>query len=111
MTYNPPTAQVTQEKDVTHGNIQPNTKSKKDKNMEPSGKKTEIIINPSKSDIQELKSFADFVLTERGDFWHPDPEQDRKLGGPVPINVLVKIVLLHQNQKQILKNYVQVNPI
>jgi len=82
MTYNPPTAQVTQEKDVTHGNIQPNTKSKKDKNMEPSGKKTEIIINPSKSDIQELKSFADFVLTERGDFWHPDPEQDRKLGGP-----------------------------
>ena len=82
MTYNPPTAQVTQQKDVTYGNVQPNTKAKKGKNMEPSGKKTEIIINPSKSDIQELKSFADFILTERGDFWHPDPEQDRKLGGP-----------------------------
>ena len=22
------------------------------------------------------------VIHERGDFWHPDPEQDRKLGGP-----------------------------
>jgi len=82
MTYNPPTAQVTQQKDVTYGNVQPNTKAKKGKKMEPSGKKTEVIINPSKSDIQEIKSFADYILSERGDYWHPDPEQDRKLGGP-----------------------------
>jgi len=24
----------------------------------------------------------DEVIAERGDFWHPDPEKDRKLGGP-----------------------------
>ncbi len=24
----------------------------------------------------------DKMLNERGDFWHPDPEKDKKLGGP-----------------------------
>lgn len=28
-----------------------------------------------------MKTFKQFV-TEAGDYWHPDPEQDRKLGGP-----------------------------
>ena len=22
------------------------------------------------------------TITERGDYWHPDPEKDKKLGGP-----------------------------
>ena len=26
--------------------------------------------------------FTEEVIQERGDFWHPDPEEDRKLGGP-----------------------------
>ena len=30
-----------------------------------------------------MKTFKQFV-TEAGDYWHPDPEQDRKLGGPGP---------------------------
>lgn len=28
-----------------------------------------------------MKTFKNFVV-EAGDYWHPDPEQDRKLGGP-----------------------------
>ena len=28
-----------------------------------------------------MKTFKKFV-TEAGDYWHPDPAQDRKLGGP-----------------------------
>jgi hypothetical protein len=80
MTYNPPTAQVTAQKDVTHGSVQPTTKSDK-KKMNTSNKKTEVIINPSKKDIQEKKigSFSDFVKLGESDHWHPDPEKDRKL--------------------------------
>jgi hypothetical protein len=80
MTYNPPTAQVTAQKDVTHGSVQPTTKSDK-KKMNTSNKKTEVIINPSKKDIQEKKigSFSDFLKLDEADHWHPDPEKDRKL--------------------------------
>ena len=28
-----------------------------------------------------MKTFKKFVI-EAGDYWHPDPAQDRKLGGP-----------------------------
>ena len=28
-----------------------------------------------------MKTFKHFV-TEAGDYWHPDPEKDRQLGGP-----------------------------
>tara|TARA_B100001113_G_scaffold290079_1_gene246089 strand:+ start:111 stop:281 length:171 start_codon:yes stop_codon:yes gene_type:complete len=24
----------------------------------------------------------DKMIVERGDYWHPDPDKDRKLGGP-----------------------------
>jgi|SaaInlV_120m_DNA_3_1039746.scaffolds.fasta_scaffold18147_2 hypothetical protein len=27
---------------------------------------------------------SEATIIERGDFWHPDPEQDKKLGGPGP---------------------------
>lgn len=30
-----------------------------------------------------MKTFKQFV-TEAGDYWHPDPEKDRRLGGPGP---------------------------
>jgi hypothetical protein len=80
MTYNPPTAQVTSQKDVTYGSVQPRTKSDK-KKINTKNKKTEIIINPSKKDIQEKKigSFSDFLKLDEADYWHPDPDKDRKL--------------------------------
>tara|TARA_B100000073_G_scaffold16457_1_gene13330 strand:+ start:1147 stop:1509 length:363 start_codon:yes stop_codon:yes gene_type:complete len=28
------------------------------------------------------RKLGEETLTERGDFWHPDPEKDKKLGGP-----------------------------
>ena len=31
---------------------------------------------------KKAKMKKEEVIAERGDFWHPDPEQDRKLGGP-----------------------------
>ena len=30
----------------------------------------------------EMVEVDEETINERGDFWHPDPEQDRKLGGP-----------------------------
>ena len=31
---------------------------------------------------KHLKKMKEAVISERGDFWHPDPDKDRKLGGP-----------------------------
>ena len=31
---------------------------------------------------KHLKKMKESVISERGDFWHPDPDKDRKLGGP-----------------------------
>ena len=31
---------------------------------------------------KHLKKMKEEVIAERGDFWHPDPDKDRKLGGP-----------------------------
>jgi hypothetical protein len=36
--------------------------------------------NPKK--IRKQKAMGEETILERGDFWHPDPKQDRKLGGP-----------------------------
>jgi uncharacterized Zn ribbon protein len=36
---------------------------------------------PSKG-VPKAKGYKEEVVHERADFWHPDPEQDRKLGGP-----------------------------
>ena len=36
---------------------------------------------PSKG-VPKAKGYKEEVVHEGGDFWHPDPEQDRKLGGP-----------------------------
>ncbi len=82
MTYNPPTAQVTQQKDVTYGNVQPNIKATK-KKTEPSGKKTQIIINPTKKDCQEHRTmrFSDYLkLDEKKDdsYLETDMEKRRK---------------------------------
>jgi hypothetical protein len=30
-----------------------------------------------------MKTYREFIK-EAGDWWHPDPEKDRKLGGPGP---------------------------
>jgi len=34
--------------------------------------------------IKTGKDYKEETINERGDYWHPDPEQDRKLGGPGP---------------------------
>ena len=31
---------------------------------------------------KHLKKMKEAVISERGDYWHPDPDEDRKLGGP-----------------------------
>ena len=53
-------------------------------------------------------------MQERADTWHPDPEEDRKLGGPgANQRELVKIVLLHLNlllRKKTPRNCVRVSP-
>ena len=52
-------------------------------------------------------------MQERADTWHPDPEEDRKLGGPGANQRVVKIVLLHLNlllRKKILRNFARVSP-
>ena len=44
----------------------------------PTGKKRSTSVALRKE--KEMKK--EEVIAERGDFWHPDPEKDRKLGGP-----------------------------
>ena len=39
-----------------------------------------ILAKAKAKRSERMKSEA--VLSERGDFWHPDPEKDKKLGGP-----------------------------
>ena len=40
-------------------------------------KSTTVKKKPKKTTKEEVENIA-----ERGDFWHPDPDKDRKLGGP-----------------------------
>ena len=43
-----------------------------------------LPVNTESLDAKVAKSIVEKLstLSERGDFWHPDPEKDRKLGGP-----------------------------
>jgi len=34
--------------------------------------------------LRKQKAMGEETILERGDFWHPDPDKDRKLGGPGP---------------------------
>lgn len=71
-------------------------KAEKDKEAARAGRKS---INPGKLAASTGRDYADSnvkfhakvtgkkttteeTINERGDFWHPDPEKDRKLGGP-----------------------------
>ena len=46
----------------------------------PEGYGASKTKNPKK--IRKQKAMGEETILERGDFWHPDPEKDRKLGGP-----------------------------
>ena len=43
-----------------------------------------LPVNTESLDAKVAKTIVEKLstLSERGDFWHPDPEKDRKLGGP-----------------------------
>ena len=63
-------------------------KAREDKHRETSKKaldmvRQSIIAKHGKGALMNsFEADTEEVIQERGDFWHPDPEQDRKLGGP-----------------------------
>ena len=50
-------------------------------NIHAKRKRGEKPAKPGDKDYPETLNVEE-VIAERGDFWHPDPEKDRKLGGP-----------------------------
>jgi hypothetical protein len=52
----------------------------------PKINKEETLVDKILGELQEedpcRKGYKEEVVHERADFWHPDPNQDRKLGGP-----------------------------
>ena len=51
------------------------------------------------------------TITERGDYWHPDPEKDKKLGGPGANQRAREDRAAASNQSLILKKESRVNHI
>ena len=44
----------------------------------------ELADTHKKTGGKYRSEYTEETINERGDFWHPDPEKDRKLGGPGP---------------------------
>ena len=42
----------------------------------------ELADTHKKTGGKYRSEYTEETITERGDYWHPDPEKDRKLGGP-----------------------------